>query len=77
MVEFINPNITSIQDENKNSAIIEIAPLVSGYGITVGNALRRVLLSSIPGTAVTKIKLEDNNGVVLHEFASMQGVKED
>ena len=77
MVEFINPNLKIIQKDNKNSAIIEIEPLNVGYGVTIGNAIRRVLLSSIPGTAVEKIKLEDDNGPILHEFSTMKGVKED
>jgi DNA-directed RNA polymerase subunit alpha len=50
-----------------------IAPLAQGYGITLGNALRRVLLSSIPGTAVTRIKIEG----VYHEFAPIRNVRED
>ena len=76
MLEFRKPNVKStITSENFSS--IEIEPLARGYGLTIGNAIRRVLLSSIPGTAVTKIKLEDNNGLILHEFSSMQGVKED
>ncbi len=77
MLEFIKPNIRSIQNNDKNSSIIEIEPLAKGYGLTIGNAIRRVLLNSIPGTAVTKIKLEDNKGLILHEFSIMQGVKED
>lgn len=77
MLEFIKPNIKSIQSDDKNSSIIEVEPLTKGYGLTVGNAIRRVLLNSIPGTAVTKIKLEDNKGIILHEFSVIQGVKED
>ncbi|RDV83388.1 DNA-directed RNA polymerase subunit alpha [Ammonifex thiophilus] len=50
-----------------------IEPLVRGYGITLGNALRRVLLSSIPGAAVTMVKIEG----VLHEFSTLPGVRED
>jgi DNA-directed RNA polymerase subunit alpha len=50
-----------------------IAPLEHGYGITLGNALRRVLLSSIPGAAITRIKIEG----VRHEFASIPNVRED
>src|SRR5438445_4821130 len=48
-------------------------PLERGYGITVGNALRRVLLSSLPGFAVTAVRIKG----VLHEFSTLQGVKED
>ncbi len=77
MLKFIKPKITIKEKENNNSAIMEIGPLGKGYGITLGNSFRRVLLSDIPGVAVTKIKLEDSLGVVLHEFSTMQGVKED
>ena len=77
MLEFIKPNIRYKQSEDKNFSIVEIEPLTKGYGITIGNSIRRVLLNSIPGTAVNKIKLADNKGTVLHEFSVMQGVKED
>ncbi|MBC8401635.1 MAG: DNA-directed RNA polymerase subunit alpha [Candidatus Marinimicrobia bacterium] len=50
-----------------------IQPLERGYGITLGNALRRVLLTSVPGAAITSIKIED----VLHEFSTIKGIKED
>jgi len=50
-----------------------VEPLVRGYGVTLGNPLRRILLSSIPGTAVTSVYIED----VLHEFSTIDGVKED
>ena len=50
-----------------------IEPMQRGYGVTLGNPLRRILLSSIPGTAVTSVYIED----VLHEFSTIPGVKED
>ncbi len=50
-----------------------VEPLPRGYGVTLGNPLRRILLSSVPGTAVTSVYIED----VLHEFSTIQGVKED
>ena len=50
-----------------------IEPLENGYGITLGNSLRRVLLSSLPGVAVTSVKIDG----VLHEFSTIDGVKED
>lgn len=50
-----------------------VEPLARGYGVTLGNPLRRILLSSIPGTAVTSVYIED----VLHEFSTIEGVKED
>lgn len=77
MLEFRKPTIKSTLSEDERFGTIELEPLSRGYGLTVGNAIRRVLLSSIPGTAISQIKLEDNNGLVLHEFSSMEGVKED
>jgi len=65
-----NINVADIDD--KNSVII-IEPCYPGYGTTVGNAIRRVLLSSIPGAAVTSFKVRG----VLHEFSSIDNVKED
>ena len=50
-----------------------IQPLERGYGVTVGNALRRVLLTSLPGAAITNVKIEG----VLHEFSIISGVKDD
>lgn len=58
---------------NEHEAILSIEPLHHGYGTTVGNALRRVLLSSLPGAAVTAVKIKG----VQHEFSAMNGVKED
>ncbi len=57
----------------ENYGRFKIEPLDPGYGHTLGNALRRVLLSSIPGSAVTKIKIDG----VYHEFATIEGVRED
>ncbi|MFB6265134.1 MAG: DNA-directed RNA polymerase subunit alpha [Bradymonadaceae bacterium] len=61
------------RSQSERYAEFECAPLEQGYGITIGNALRRILLSSIRGTAVTKIKAEE----ALHEFTSLPEVKED
>src|SRR5512136_3462096 len=58
---------------SKNYGRYIIGPLESGYGITLGNALRRVLLSSLPGAAVTSIRVSD----VHHEFSEIPGVRED
>ena len=67
-------NITaSTVDENGNEAIFVAEPLVRGYGITLGNSLRRVLLSTLPGYAATSIKIDG----VLHEISACNGVKED
>src|SRR6266487_5336122 len=57
--------------DNRSRFVIE--PLEPGFGYTLGNSLRRTLLSSIPGAAVTSIKIDG----VLHEFSSIQGVRED
>ena len=67
------PEQINIEEEDKNSASFSIYPYYPGYGPTVGNALRRVLLSSLPGAAITKVKIEG----VDHEFTTLPGVKED
>ncbi|MBJ8326501.1 DNA-directed RNA polymerase subunit alpha [Streptococcus pacificus] len=72
MIEFEKPKITKI-DENKDYGRFVIEPLERGYGTTLGNSLRRVLLSSLPGAAVTSIKIDG----VLHEFDTIPGVRED
>ena len=72
MIEFEKPNITQI-DENKDYGKFVIEPLERGYGTTLGNSLRRVLLASLPGAAVTSINIEG----VLHEFDTVPGVRED
>ena len=74
MIEIEKPNITTVdlsEDGAHGTFIVE--PLERGYGITLGNSLRRVLLSSLPGVAVTNIKIDG----VLHEFSSIPGVTED
>ena len=74
MIEFERPNIecTKIDDKN-NYAKFVCEPLERGYGVTVGNSLRRILLSSLPGCALTSVKIEG----VLHEFSSIPNVVED
>ncbi|MDZ4225830.1 MAG: DNA-directed RNA polymerase subunit alpha, partial [Candidatus Andersenbacteria bacterium] len=67
------PENVDISDESDNSAIFSIYPYYPGYGPTVGNALRRVLLSSLPGAAITHMKIDG----VDHEFSALPGVKED
>ena len=74
MIEIEKPNITTAdlsEDGTRGTFVVE--PLERGYGITLGNSLRRVLLSSLPGYAVTSIKIDG----VLHEFSTIPGVKED
>ncbi|COI98279.1 TPA: DNA-directed RNA polymerase subunit alpha [Streptococcus pneumoniae] len=72
MIEFEKPNITKI-DENKDYGKFVIEPLERGYGTTLGNSLRRVLLASLPGAAVTSINIDG----VLHEFDTVPDVRED
>ncbi|QQQ35165.1 DNA-directed RNA polymerase subunit alpha [Streptococcus mitis] len=72
MIEFEKPNITKI-DENKDYGKFVVEPLERGYGTTLGNSLRRVLLASLPGAAVTSINIDG----VLHEFDTVPGVRED
>jgi len=67
------PGIVKVDDLSATSASFAIEPLHNGYGMTLGNSLRRVLLSSIAGAAVTAFKIEG----VTHEFTSVPGVKED
>jgi DNA-directed RNA polymerase, alpha subunit len=72
--EFEKPRIeiAEISDDNKYGKFV-VEPLERGYGITLGNSLRRIMLSSLPGTAVSQVKIKG----VLHEFSSLPGVKED
>ncbi len=74
MIEIEKPNIaTANLSEDGTSGKFIIEPLERGYGVTLGNSLRRVLLSSLPGVAVTNIKIDG----VLHEISTIPGVKED
>ena len=73
MVEIERPRIECDENNDANYGIYVVEPLERGYGTTLGNALRRVLLSSLPGTAVTSIKIAG----VQHEFCTIPGVKED
>jgi DNA-directed RNA polymerase subunit alpha len=67
------PGLVQVDDHSATSATFVVEPLHSGYGMTLGNSLRRVLLSSIAGAAVTSFKIEG----VTHEFTTVKGVKED
>lgn len=71
--ELIKPSKLVVDNSQPNTAEILVEPLESGFGLTIGNALRRVLLSSLQGAAITSIKIEG----VVHEFSSIPGVKED
>jgi DNA-directed RNA polymerase subunit alpha len=72
--DFERPNIEVVEiSEDKKYGKFVVEPLERGYGITLGNSLRRIMLSSLPGAAVSQVKIEG----VLHEFSSVPGVKED
>ena len=71
--DLILPEKPKLIFSETNKAVFEIRPLYPGYGVTLGNALRRVLLSSLVGAAITKIKIEN----VPHEFSTIPGVLED
>ena len=74
MIEFEKPNIECLEiDEKNNYAKFVCEPLERGYGVTIGNSLRRILLSSLPGCAITSVKIEG----VLHEFSTIPNVVED
>src|ERR671914_3150916 len=73
MIEIESPQIEPVGEPEESYAKYEASPLPAGYGVTIGNALRRVMLSSLEGAAVTSIQIRD----VYHEFSSIPGVKED
>ncbi len=74
MLDFEKPsiNIAEISEDNKYGRFV-VEPLERGYGITLGNSLRRIMLSSMPGCAISQVKFDG----VLHEFTTIPGVKED
>ncbi len=74
MIEFEKPNIECLEiDDDNNYAKFVCEPLERGYGVTIGNSLRRILLSSLPGSAITSVKIDG----VVHEFSTIPNVVED
>ena len=74
MIKFEKPDYKIVEyQESNHFAKFELEPLERGFGTTIGNALRRVMLSSLPGSAVTSVKIDG----VMHEFQKMEGVVED
>ncbi len=71
--EFLTPRIIRVVNKSSTRAAITLEPLERGFGYTLGNALRRILLSSMPGCAVTEVEIEG----VLHEYSAIEGVQED
>ena len=73
VTEFLKPRVVDVQVVNERNAKVSLEPLERGFGHTLGNALRRILLSSMPGYAVTEVEIDG----VLHEYTSIEGVQED
>ena len=71
--KIIMPSQPRIVSEEGNKGVFEIDGLYPGYGHTLGNSLRRIILSSLPGASITSLKIDG----VTHEFQSMDGIKED
>ena len=71
--EFLKPRVVDVQAVSDRHARITLEPLERGFGHTLGNALRRIMLSSIPGCAVTEVEIAG----VLHEYTTVEGVQED
>ena len=73
VTEFLKPHLVNIEQISLTHAKVTLEPLERGFGHTLGNALRRILLSSMPGCAVTEVEIDG----VLHEYSSKEGVQED
>jgi DNA-directed RNA polymerase subunit alpha len=71
--EFLTPRVIKVDEKSSTRALVTLEPLERGFGHTLGNALRRILLSSMPGCAVTEAEIDG----VLHEYSAIEGVQED
>ena len=71
--DFLTPTEIVVEESGPNRSKIVLEPLEQGFGHTLGNALRRIILSSMPGTAISEVKIEG----VLHEYSTIEGVQED
>ena len=71
--EFLTPRVIAVDEVNTTRAKVTLEPLERGFGHTLGNALRRILLSSMPGCAITEVEIDG----VLHEYSAIDGVEED
>ncbi len=71
--EFLTPRVINVDEKTSNRAQVTLEPLERGFGHTLGNALRRILLSSMPGCAITEVEIDG----VLHEYSAIEGVQED
>ena len=73
VTEFLKPRIVNVQAVHERRATVSLEPLERGFGHTLGNALRRILLSSMPGCAIVEAEIDG----VLHEYSAIEGVQED
>jgi DNA-directed RNA polymerase subunit alpha len=71
--DFLTPRHIDVQEGSPTRAKVTLEPLERGFGHTLGNTLRRILLSSMPGCAVTEVQIDG----VLHEYSTIEGVQED
>ncbi len=71
--EFLTPRVIKVDEKSSTMAHVTLEPLERGFGHTLGNALRRILLSSMPGCAITEVEIDG----VLHEYSAIEGVQED
>jgi len=71
--EFLTPRVINVDEKNSTRAQVTLEPLERGFGHTLGNALRRILLSSMPGCAIAEVEIDG----VLHEYSAIEGVQED
>ncbi|MBB3047459.1 DNA-directed RNA polymerase subunit alpha [Litorivivens lipolytica] len=71
--EFLTPRVIQVDEQSETRAKVTLEPLERGFGHTLGNALRRILLSSMPGCAITEVEIDG----VQHEYSAMEGVQED
>src|SRR5210317_1269802 len=71
--EFLTPRLINVDEKNSTRSQVTLEPLERGFGHTLGNALRRILLSSMPGSAITEVEIDG----VLHEYSAIEGVQED
>ena len=73
VTEFLTPKVINVEEQGATQAKVVLEPLERGFGHTLGNALRRILLSSMPGCAITEVEIDG----VLHEYSSLEGISED
>jgi DNA-directed RNA polymerase subunit alpha len=73
VTDFLTPNVINVEEFEPTHAKVVLEPLERGFGHTLGNALRRILLSSMPGCAITEVEIDG----VLHEYSSVEGLSED